>query len=115
MRTDLPKGVLEISNGVLVEIITAVVSRCFGVRGMAAENQQGIIRLIKRENIDQAVKVTERPDGSIKAELHIIVRHGININAVCRSIIEQVRYSVEDQTGIKVSGVDVCVDSVMSD
>lgn len=115
MKISLPKGVLEITNDVLCEIITAVVSGCFGVRGMAAENQQGIIRLIKRENVDNSVKVTERPDGTIKAELHIIVRHGVNINAVCRSINEQVRYSVEDKTGIKVSSVDICVDSVMSD
>lgn len=115
MKIALPMGTLEITQKVLTEIITTVASDCFGVRGMASENRDGFARLLKRDGADSAVKVSESPDGTIKTELHIVVRHGVNIKAACRSIIEQVRYGVENLTGIKVSSVDVCVDSVMSD
>ena len=115
MKTELGMGTLEITNEVLTEIITAVASGCFGVKGMAEESQGGIIRLIKRESASRGVKVTENQNGTISAELHIVVRHGVNISAVCRSIIEEIRYRVEEQTGIHVSSVDICVDCVMHD
>ena len=115
MKKDLGTGTLEITREVLTEIIATIASGCFGVKGMAEEGQGGIIRLIKRESASKGVKVTEKPDGTIGTELHIIVRHGVNISAICRSIIEEIRYSVETQTGIHVSSVDICVDSVMHD
>ena len=115
MKVSLGTGTLEITNEVLTEIITTVASGCFGVKGMAEESQNGIIRLIKRESASKGVKVTENSDGTIAAELHIVVKHGVNINAACRSIIKEIRYNVEVLTGIKVSSIDICVDSVMSD
>ncbi len=114
MKVALGNGVLEITNEVLTEIISTVASGCFGVKGMA-ESRDGIIKIIKRESASKGVKVTEKEDGTIGAELHIVVKHGVNINAAARSIIKEIRYSVEAQTGIKVSSVDICVDSVMSD
>ena len=44
----------------------------------------------------------------------IIVEHGINITAACRSIMSEVQYKVSKYTGIPVKSVDVCVDSVVS-
>ena len=39
-------------------------------------------------------------------------QHGVNIAAVCRSIINQVRYMVSENTGASIRSVDVCVDSM---
>ena len=40
------------------------------------------------------------------------VEHGVNIAAVCRSIINQVRYMVSENTGASIRSIDVCVDSM---
>ena len=45
-------------------------------------------------------------------ELHIIVENGVNLTAVCHSIMSQVRYVVSSTTGVDVSTVDVYVDSM---
>lgn len=45
-------------------------------------------------------------------ELHIIVENGVNLMAVCRSIMSEVRYVVSQTTGVEVASVDVCVDSM---
>ena len=37
---------------------------------------------------------------------------GVNLVAVCRSIMSEVRYVVSKNTGIAVKSVDVCVDSM---
>ena len=42
----------------------------------------------------------------------IAVDHGLNIQAVCRSIISEVHYNVQRLTGLTVKSVDVCVDSI---
>ena len=51
-------------------------------------------------------------EGDISIELHIVVEHGVNIAAVCRSIINQVRYMVSENTGASIRSIDVCVDSM---
>ena len=39
--------------------------------------------------------------------------NGVNLMAVSRSIMSEVRYMVERITGTKVKSVDVCVDSMV--
>ena len=39
--------------------------------------------------------------------------NGVNLTAVSRSIMSEVRYMVERITGTKVKSVDVCVDSMV--
>ena len=43
----------------------------------------------------------------------LIVEHGVNITAACRSIMSEVRYKVNKYTGAEVKSVDVCVDSIV--
>ena len=40
------------------------------------------------------------------------MENGVNIPAVCRSIMSEVRYVVTKNTGVPVQAVDVCVDSM---
>lgn len=53
------------------------------------------------------------PDGLV-IELHIIVTYGLNISTVVRSLVEKVRYTIEEVTGMNVKKVDVFVDSMIS-
>ena len=61
----------------------------------------------------KGVKVTANEDGSVSIQLHIIVDNGVNLMAVCRSIMSEVRYVVSRTTGAEVRSVDVCVDSMV--
>ena len=45
-------------------------------------------------------------------ELFVIMQYGINIATVANNIIERVKYSVENVTGIKVSKIDVNVQGI---
>ena len=40
---------------------------------------------------------------TIFAELHIIVTYGLNISAICQSITNKVKYTVEEATGMQVA------------
>lgn len=108
------KGFIEITNDVFTVLAGDAATNCFGVRGMAYRNvKDGIVSLLKRENMSKGVLVTT--DGEkINIDVHIIVDHGVNITAICESIIKEVRYNVERITKVQVNNVTVKVDSVMA-
>ena len=109
------KGEISINEAVFTNITGNVATNCFGVKGMAMRSMtDGLVHLLRKEAMGKGVHVTYNEDGSISIQLHIIVENGINIAAVCRSIMSEVKYKVNQHTGIPVQRVDICVDSVVS-
>ena len=114
MRFQNDKGEIQISSEVFTTITGAVATSCFGVKGMAARSKKdGLVHLLRREAMSKGVSITYHDDNSISIELHIVVENGVNLPAVCRSIMNEVRYVVTKNTGVQVRAVDVCVDSMI--
>lgn len=114
IKTDL--GYIEITTEVIAGIAGFAANNCFGVKGMTARSvTDGLIHLLRRENQSRGVKVVENEDGGVSLDLHIAVENGVNIPALCKSIISEVRYNVESQTGIDVKNVDVYVETLKAD
>jgi len=112
MRIVTNKGYIEIPDKIISVISGYAALNCFGVKGMTVRGfGDELMLLLKGENFHKGVRV--RVTGSsVGIELHIAVEHGVNMKAVARSIMNEVRYVVEKQTGIRVSRVDVFVDSI---
>ncbi len=51
-------------------------------------------------------------NGELIIELHISVSYGVNINTIVESIVNKVRYTVEEATDLKVSKVNVYIDAL---
>ena len=113
MRIQNEKGRIRLTNEVFTNITGAVATSCYGVKGMAFRSKtDGLVHLLRREAMSKGVNITYNDDNSISIELHIIVENGVNLPAVCRSIMSEVRYVVTKNTGVNVKAVDVCVDSM---
>ena len=111
LQNDL--GEIRISSEVFTAITGSAAPHCYGVKGMAVRSKtDGLVHLLKRESMAKGVKVYYNENGSVSIELHIIVENGVNLMAVCRSIMSEVRYVVSKTTGVEVASVDVCVDSM---
>ena len=107
------QGEIQISDAVLSNITGAAATSCYGVKGMAYRSMtDGIVHLLRGEAMPKGVHITQHSEGDISIELHIIVEHGVNISAIAREIISQVRYLVNKNTGAVIRSVDVCVDSI---
>ena len=91
-------------------------SECFGVSGMAVTDAtQGLRSIItKKEAPDQGVRVRIL-NGRLVVDLHIVVTYGVNISAIVKSIVNKVRYTVEEATGMEVARVNVYVDSMKTE
>lgn len=113
MKMQTEKGEIRISGDVFTNITGAAATKCFGVKGMAVRSAtDGLVHLLKRESMSKGVKVSFNEDSSVSIELHIIVENGVNLVAVSRSIMSEVRYVVSRMTGVQVKSVDVCVDAM---
>ena len=114
MKLQTEKGEISISGEVFTNLAGAAATNCYGVKGMAMRSKtDGLVHLLRRESMGKGVKVSFHDDSTVSIELHIIVDNGVNLMAVSRSIMSEVRYIVERFTGVKVSSVDVCVDSMV--
>ena len=111
------RGNIRITDDVITFLAGDAATNCFGVKGMPGKNREsGIYQLLRRESMSKGVSVTYNDDDSISIALHIVVDHGVNVVALCSSIMNEVSYKLHDATGVPVRSVDVYVDSmVMTD
>ncbi len=113
MKLLTEKGEIRIAGEVFTNITGAAATNCFGVKGMAVRSKtDGLVHLLRRESMSKGVKVIYNEDGTVSIQLHIIVDAGVNLMAVSRSIMNEVRYKVSRLTGVEVQRVDVCIDSM---
>ena len=95
-------GCIEIDKQVISQVVYRAAMESYGLVGFS-QKIKGIVELLKEGNIAKGVKVIE---------LFVIMQYGINIATVANNIIERVKYSVENVTGIKVSKIDVNVQGI---
>lgn len=115
LKSDGLLGDVFISNSVVAEVAGAVASKCYGVVGMAARSRKdGIVSLLKNDTMTKGISINVE-DSGVSVELHIIVEYGININTACKSIVNRVRYTIENTLGLKVNNVSVRVEGVRVD
>jgi uncharacterized alkaline shock family protein YloU len=108
-------GQIAIENEVIARIAGMAAMGCYGVVGMAAINvRDGIVQLLKKESLAKGVKVANT-DGQLTISLHIVVEYGTNIPAIADTMISNVKYSVEENVGIKVKEVNIFVEGIRVD
>ena len=113
IRMNTDAGQITVDSAVYTNIAGFAATNCFGVKGMAVRSMtDGLVHLLRKEAMGKGVKVTYNDDGTVSIELHIVVENGVNIATVCRSIMGEVKYVVNLNTGVTVKAVNVCVDSV---
>ncbi len=108
-------GSITIDNEVIARIAGLAAMDCYGIVGMASKNvKDGIVHLLKRENLSKGIVLTINGD-LLNIDLHIIVEYGTNIPAICDSVISTVKYKVEENVGLKVERVNIFVEGIRVD
>ena len=111
MSTEL--GIITISPEVIAKYAGSVAVECFGIVGMAAVNMKdGLVRLLKRESLTHGIHVDISEDNLITLDFHVIVSYGVNILSVSDNLMNNVKYKVEEFTGMKVDKINIFVEGV---
>ena len=108
-------GTIRITDEVFTLLAGDAATSCFGVKGMAGRSKEGgPLQVLRRESMSKGVVVHYNDDDdSVSLELHIGVDRGVNMAAVARSIMNEVSYKLQKNTGIPVKAVDVFIDTII--
>ena len=105
-------GAVMIDPEVIARYAGSVAVECFGIVGMAMVNvKEGLVKLLKRDNLTRGVNV-EINDNKITLSFHVIVSYGVSISAVSDNLISNVKYKVEEFTGMTSEKNNIFVEGV---
>lgn len=106
-------GLVTVNEEVILKIAGYSALECYGIVGMASKRStDGIVQLLGFDNIGRGVIIHMQDNNSVDVEMYIIVEYGISILAVAETLIDTVKYQIENMTGVKVNHVNVKVEDI---
>ncbi len=110
---DTQMGKIIIDNEVIAQYAGTVAVECFGIVGMAAVSMKdGWVHLLKKESLTKGITVSVNEHNKLILDFHVIVAYGVSIIAVSDNLVGNVKYKVEEYTGLEIEKINVFVDGV---
>ena len=111
-RMNTGMGEITINTDVIATYAGSVAVECFGIVGMAAVNMKdGLVKLLKRDSLKHGINVTLN-ENKISLDFHVIVAYGVSIPAVADNLLNNVKYKVEEFTGMEIEKINIYVEGV---
>ena len=111
MSTDF--GRITIDPEVIAKYAGSVAVECFGIVGMAAVSMKdGLVKLLKKESLTKGIQVGISDENKITLNFHVVVAYGVSISAVTDNLISNVKYKVEEFTGMSVDKINIYIEGV---
>lgn len=105
-------GEIQINPEVIAKYAGLTAVECFGIVGMAAISMKdGLVKLLKRNSLTHGITISI-DNNHITLDFHVIVSYGVSISAVADNLIENVKYKVEELTGMEVDRINIYVEGV---
>ena len=106
-------GVITIDPEVVAKYAGTVAVECFGIVGMAAVSMKdGLVKLLKKESLTHGIEVEISEDNKLTINFHVIVSYGVSIATVYENLVSNVKYRVEEFTGMEVDQINIRVEGV---
>mgnify|MGYP001236477227 FL=1 len=105
---DTPRGSIEISPTAIATLASHAALQTYGVVGMASPNLASDIAASLTRDPNRGI-VVRLEDNHIIIDVYVIIEYGTRIASVANSLINGVRYAVEQATGLPVNQVNVHV------
>ncbi|MBE5865129.1 MAG: Asp23/Gls24 family envelope stress response protein [Lachnospiraceae bacterium] len=105
-------GNIIIDNEVIAQYAGSVAVECFGIVGMAGVSvKDGLVRLLKMDSLTRGINISIE-DNKLVLDFHVIVSYGVSIMAVSDNLIANVKYKVEEFTGLEIKKINIFVEGV---
>ncbi len=106
-------GQISIATDVIAKYAGLAAVECFGVVGMAMISvKDGLVKLLRRESMTKGVEVIVDEDSHVTINFHIITVYGISITTIADNLMNNVKYKVEELTGMQVEKINIYVEGV---
>lgn len=105
-------GKLEISNGVLADIVGYAALECYGIVGVANANAiDSFMRVLPISRIRRGINI-KIDEGTVHVDIFVIVEYGTNISTVSENLRERILFVLKEYAGIDDVVVNVHVKDV---
>jgi uncharacterized alkaline shock family protein YloU len=109
LSTSNKYGNITISDDAVSVIISRVVSECYGVAELVSRRlSDSIITLFNKIPLSKGINVVTM-DNCVYADIYVVLKEGVNKEAVLESLKSAVEYHVEHFTGMRVKSVNIHV------
>lgn len=105
---ETPRGTIEISPTAIATLASHAVLQTYGVVGMAGSNFASDLAASLTRDPNKGIQVRQ-DGGHIVIDVYVIIEYGTRIASVANSLINVVRYTVEQSIGVPVGQVNVHV------
>ncbi len=110
---DTHMGTIVVDNEVIAQYAGSVAVESFGIVGMASVNvKDGFVKLLKLDSMKTGIQVTVNPNQKLRIDFHVIVAYGVNILTIAENLKSNVKYKVENFTGLEVETINIYVEGV---
>ncbi len=112
-RIDSGLGQIGIDTDVIATYAGSVAVECFGIVGMAAVSvKDGLVKLLRKDSLKHGISVNITDENKIRLNFHVIVAYGVNISTIADNLVSNVKYKVEDFTGMEIEKINIYVEGV---
>ncbi|MCR5809203.1 MAG: Asp23/Gls24 family envelope stress response protein [Clostridiales bacterium] len=107
-------GTVTLTDDLIATIAGTAAVENYGIVAMNSKSAtDAILQLVGSDNMKRGVKVTILNDGTtIDIDLHVTVMYGVSLPVVAQNAVSNVKYRVEDLTGLHVRNVNIFVESI---
>ncbi|HMM31038.1 MAG TPA: Asp23/Gls24 family envelope stress response protein [Clostridia bacterium] len=107
-------GKVTIDEALIANIAGYAALENYGIASMSSKTAgDAILQLIGGENHKRGVKVSFSEEaGEVDIDLYVTLIYGVSLPAVAQNMMSNVRYKVNEMTGLKVRNVNIHVETV---
>jgi uncharacterized alkaline shock family protein YloU len=106
-------GTIVINKEVIAKYAGSVAVESIGIVGMASVSvRDGLVRLLRRDSLTKGIHIETTAGGKLTINFHVIVAYGVNILSVSDNLMDNVKYIIENVTGLTVDKINVFVEGV---
>jgi len=106
-------GKITIADDLIASIAGYAAVENYGIVGMNSKKAaDSFVEMFGKDNLRRGVKVTVVSPDIIDVDLYVTLEYGVAMPAVAQNAQSNVRYRVEEMTGLTVRAVNVHVESI---
>ena len=111
VKNDL--GTVTVPEDLIATVAGYAAVENYGIVGMCARTAgDAIVELFGGENMQKGVLVERVNEQQVDVTLHVALQYGVSLPAVSQNTKQNVRYRIEEITGVSVRNVNIFVESI---
>ena len=106
-------GKITIADDLIASIAGYAAVENYGIVGMNSKKaSDSFVELFGKDNMRRGVKVTMVSPDVMDIDLYVTLEYGVSLPAVAQNAKSNVKYRVEEMTGLTVHAVNVHVENI---